>query len=100
VEQLENYRSVKESYQVKEKLLTEKLLWMRNHSLFESHQEKIEALTLDLAKERNKDLSLQAQQFDSANEEIIQIETNIQREKKGNDLERALANREGCPGRP
>ncbi|HUZ61426.1 MAG TPA: hypothetical protein VMU83_21805 [Hanamia sp.] len=94
VEQLENYRNAKEKHQVAEKLLSEKMLQMRNHSLFESHQKEIESLTLDQAKEKSKDLSLLAQQFDSTNKEIIQIETNIQREKNGNDLEKALEVRE------
>lgn len=93
-EQLDVYKIAKENYTVTERLLLEKKAQMCNHSLFALRKEDINTLTLDQAIIQNKNFENETEKFSQANNEIIKIETNISREREGNDLEAALLTRE------
>lgn len=91
---LNPYKKVKENYTVAERLLAEKEILMKDHSLFEARKADIQMLSLDQAITRNIEAKTNAEKFNQINNEIVEIETNVKREKEGNALEDALRNRE------
>ncbi len=92
--QLEAYKATVENKTVAARLLSEKELLVKSHSLFTDKQGELTTLMLDQANSRAVQYKAESETFYETNNEIITIEANIKREKEGNDLELALRNKD------
>ncbi|MDD2635699.1 MAG: hypothetical protein PHW82_09400 [Bacteroidales bacterium] len=96
VNNLENYRQINDNYRLKQLDFASKERLLKEHSLYEKYQNKIEDLSVDQAKEEANNNKETANQLEEIQKEITSIETLIKQKKKGHELEDVLTKKEAA----
>lgn len=94
LDQLEEFKKVKQEYNAANVLFTDKKVALENHSKFEEEQSKIETLTLDQARDELEKYEEVADGLQDINKTITEIERDIEIVEGGNSLENALKDRD------
>lgn len=92
--QLEEFKKVKQEYNAANVLFTDKKIALENHSKFEEEQSKIVTLTLDQARDELEKYEEVSEGLEEINKTITEIERDIEIVEGGNSLENALKNRD------
>lgn len=94
VEQLLEYKQVKEEVYAATVGLSEKELNLENQSLYEEYEQRIKGLSIDKAQEIEEKMGDEASKLEGLNERITGIKTLIKNNKRGHELEDVIAEKE------
>ncbi len=94
VQQLLEYKQVKEEVYAATVGLAEKELNLKNQSLYGEYEQRIIGLSINKAQELEEKMSVEASKLEGISEEITKIETSIQNIMKGHELEDVLTEKE------
>ncbi|MFW5820572.1 MAG: hypothetical protein ACOCWA_04740 [Bacteroidota bacterium] len=94
VKQLDDYKQKSKEHYAAKQAFSKKDRLLREHSLYNEHEPKIQNISVDQAQEisqKNKNIS---DQLEGIQKQITAIETRVQDKKKGHELEDVLSEKE------
>lgn len=92
--QLDDYKQKSKEHYAAEQAFSEKDRLLREHSLYDDYEQKIQTISIDQAQEISQKNKNTANQLESIQKQITAIETRVQDKKKGHELEDVLSEKE------
>jgi len=94
IKQLDDFKKIDQDHHAANQAYLKQEGLLHAHSLFEEHQQEINDLAIDEAKEKANKNKVESEKLEGINKEITKIETLIQDKKKGHELENILTEKE------
>ncbi len=94
VKQLDDYRQKSKEHYAAKQAFSKKDSLLREHSLYEDYEQKIQTISIDQAREISQKNKNKADQLESIQKQITAIETRVQDKKRGHELEDVLSEKE------